>query len=284
MKDVILLMVKSGDLCGLTSNKMRQLPLEPSHQEEFEGLVMNFIFDQDEKVCQLEEYMCVIGSDFMQLSSEVVKKLKEEIKVKKNKFIKIKKITMYTDIEDLEPLNGHEFSKDLTEKASFHTPKFVSPKEVPSFDEPEPQLLPNFSPLDVNLGDKRGTNPPIKPHSLDSSRMKVVDTLTIHTPPSPHVASFYTYCYYHPCINDPKKHYGFKPVVDAWTNRLTAVVTTVDGGPAEGAVDRRLDGVCVREQLKLPRGTTQVETRGALMMIVAGGGGGGMVSGDVDHR
>ncbi|GKD30264.1 hypothetical protein Tco_1241042 [Tanacetum coccineum] len=44
--------------------------------------------------------------------------------------------------------------------------------------------------------------------------MKEADHLTNHTPPSPHVASFHhkdTYCYYHPCISDPKKHYGFKP-------------------------------------------------------------------------
>ncbi|GJT86525.1 hypothetical protein Tco_1068242 [Tanacetum coccineum] len=43
--------------------------------------------------------------------------------------------------------------------------------------------------------------------------MKVVDNLTIHTSPSPHGASSRpkdTYCYYHPCIDDPKKHYGFK--------------------------------------------------------------------------
>ncbi|GKA36789.1 hypothetical protein Tco_0723354 [Tanacetum coccineum] len=90
IKDAISLMGKSEDLCGLTSNTMRQLPLEPSHQEEFKGLVTNFILDQEEKVCQLEEYMCVIGNDFMQLSSKVVKKLKEEIRVKKNKFTKIK--------------------------------------------------------------------------------------------------------------------------------------------------------------------------------------------------
>ncbi|GJV76693.1 hypothetical protein Tco_1508277 [Tanacetum coccineum] len=25
------------------------------------------------------------------------------------------------------------------------------------------------------------------------------------------MATFHPYCYYHPCINDPKKHYGFKP-------------------------------------------------------------------------
>ncbi|GKD20879.1 hypothetical protein Tco_1222582, partial [Tanacetum coccineum] len=44
--------------------------------------------------------------------------------------------------------------------------------------------------------------------------MKEVDHLTNHTLPSPRVASFHpkdTYCYYHPCIGDPKKHYGFKP-------------------------------------------------------------------------
>ncbi|GJR51590.1 hypothetical protein Tco_1402111 [Tanacetum coccineum] len=90
------------------------------------------------------------------------------------------------------------------------------PLEIPSFDEPEPQLLPNFSPLDVNLGDKRGTDPLIKPHSLDSFKMKVVDPLTIYTPPSSHVASFRPKdisCYYHPCLDDPKRHYGFKPTV-----------------------------------------------------------------------
>ncbi|GJV97864.1 hypothetical protein Tco_1549441 [Tanacetum coccineum] len=74
--------------------------------------------------------MCVIGSDFMQLSLEVVEKLKEEIRVKENKFTRIKKITRYPDTEDLEPFNGHKFSKALTEKASFHTPKFVSSKSL----------------------------------------------------------------------------------------------------------------------------------------------------------
>ncbi|GKE03330.1 hypothetical protein Tco_1395348, partial [Tanacetum coccineum] len=92
----------------------------------------------------------------------------------------------------------------------------LSSREVPSFDEPEPQPqpLPSCPPLDVSLGKERGLEPPIKPHSPDSFRMKVVDPLTIHTPPSPHVASFHpkdVYCYHHPCIDDPEKHYGFKP-------------------------------------------------------------------------
>ncbi|GJQ97711.1 ethylene-responsive transcription factor 1B-like protein [Tanacetum coccineum] len=49
---------------------------------------------------------------------------------------------------------------------------------------------------------------------MDSFRMKEVDNLTINTPSSPHVAYSHpkdTYCYYRPYIDDPKKHYGFKP-------------------------------------------------------------------------
>ncbi|GJS39576.1 hypothetical protein Tco_0564619 [Tanacetum coccineum] len=113
---------------------------------------------------------------------------------------------------EVEPLD-HTKLEDLGLNTCSHV-IFLSSREIPSVDEPEPQLLPNFSPLDVNLGDKRGTDPPIKPHSPDSFRLKVVDKSTINTPPSTHVVSFHpkdTYCYYHPCIDDLKKHYGFKP-------------------------------------------------------------------------
>nr|GEV47308.1 zinc finger, CCHC-type [Tanacetum cinerariifolium] len=79
---------------------------------------------------KLEEYMCVIEIDFMQLSLEVIEKLKDKIIIKDNVVKKIKKITRYPDTEDLEPLNGHKFLKALTEKASFHRPKFVSPKSL----------------------------------------------------------------------------------------------------------------------------------------------------------
>ncbi|GKD56062.1 hypothetical protein Tco_1289449 [Tanacetum coccineum] len=92
----------------------------------------------------------------------------------------------------------------------------LSFREVPSFDElkPQPQPLPNCPPLGVNLGDKRGTDLPIKLHRSDSFRMKVGGKSTINTPPLPRVASFHPrdiYCYYHPCVDDLKKHYGFKP-------------------------------------------------------------------------
>nr|GEV41170.1 hypothetical protein [Tanacetum cinerariifolium] len=257
MKEAISLMGISESVFGMTSNTMYHLPSEPSRQEEFKDLVMNFILDHEEKVRQLEEYMCVIRSDFMQLSLEVVGKLREEIRTEQNRTKKIKKITRYPDTEDLKPLNDHKFSKNLTKEFTTNPPSFevytqpvsypdeveeiigipmevkpldetqledlclntcnhnipISSREILSFDESEPQPnpLPNYPSLDVSLGEERG---PIKPHSSDSFRMKEVDSLTIHTPPLPHVASFHLkdlYCYYHPRINDPKKHYGFKP-------------------------------------------------------------------------
>nr|GEU30781.1 hypothetical protein [Tanacetum cinerariifolium] len=60
-------------------------------------------------------------------------------------------------------------------------------RDVPSFDGPKPQRLLNSPSLDISLGDVIAPKPPIKLHSLDSSRMKVVDYLTTQTPPSPHV-------------------------------------------------------------------------------------------------
>ncbi|GKE42219.1 hypothetical protein Tco_1469503 [Tanacetum coccineum] len=109
MKNAISLMGRSEDVYGITSDIMHQLLPEPSHQEAFEDLVMNFIHDQEEKVKQLEEYMCVIGNDFMQFSSKVIKILKEEIRIKENGVKKIEKIMRYPGTKDLEPLNGHEF-------------------------------------------------------------------------------------------------------------------------------------------------------------------------------
>ncbi|GJY41989.1 hypothetical protein Tco_0429259 [Tanacetum coccineum] len=47
-------------------------------------------------------------------------------------------------------------------------------RKSPSVDEPEPQLLPNFPSLGVNLGDKRGPKPPIKPHSPGSLGMEEI--------------------------------------------------------------------------------------------------------------
>ncbi|GKC43315.1 hypothetical protein Tco_1061037, partial [Tanacetum coccineum] len=61
----------------------------------------------------------------------------------------------------------------------------LSVRKIPSFNETksQPQPLSNCPPLDINLGDKRGLKPPIKPHSPDSFRMKEEDHLTNHTSP-----------------------------------------------------------------------------------------------------
>nr|GEU95701.1 hypothetical protein [Tanacetum cinerariifolium] len=74
MKDAISLVEKSENLCGIMSNDAGYLSPEPPHQEALEGLVMNFILNQEEKVRQLEECMRIVKDDFVQLSLEVVEK------------------------------------------------------------------------------------------------------------------------------------------------------------------------------------------------------------------
>ncbi|GJS01101.1 hypothetical protein Tco_0317609 [Tanacetum coccineum] len=93
--------------------------------------------------------------------------------------------TLGTPIE-VEPLNETKI-EEVGLNCNHNTP--FSTREVPSFDRPEPQPLLNSPSLDVSLGDIIGAEPPIKPHSPDSSRMKVVDYLTTQTPPSPHMAN-----------------------------------------------------------------------------------------------
>ncbi|GKC52822.1 hypothetical protein Tco_1075567 [Tanacetum coccineum] len=118
--------------------------------------------------------------------------------------------TLGTPIE-VEPLNETKL-EEVGLNCNHNTP--FSSWEVPSFDGPEPQSLLNSPSLDVNPGDVTGPKPPIKPHSLDSSRMKVVDYLTTQTPLSPHVVNSYpkgVYSYYNPGIDNPKRYYGFKP-------------------------------------------------------------------------
>nr|GEW59108.1 hypothetical protein [Tanacetum cinerariifolium] len=85
---------------------------------------------------------------------------------------------------EVEPLNETKL-KEVGLNCNHNTP--FSYRKVPSFDGPKPQSLLNGPSLDVSLGDVIGPKPPIKPHSPDSSRMKVVDYLTTQTPPSPHV-------------------------------------------------------------------------------------------------
>ena len=74
---------------------------------------------------------------------------------------------------EVEPLD-HTKLEDLDLNTCNHDLP-LSSREFPNVDEPVPQPLPNLQFLDVSLGDVKGPEPPIKPHSPDSFRMKVVD-------------------------------------------------------------------------------------------------------------
>ncbi|GJU59316.1 hypothetical protein Tco_1237082 [Tanacetum coccineum] len=114
--------------------------------------------------------------------------------------------------KELEKTLGTSIEVELLNKTKLeevglncnHNTSFSS-REVPSFDGLETQPLLNSPSLDVSQGDVIGPEPPIKPHSPDSSRMKVVDYLTTQTPPSPHVANSHpkgVYSYYNPEMFD----------------------------------------------------------------------------------
>ncbi|GJR89194.1 hypothetical protein Tco_0213205 [Tanacetum coccineum] len=121
MKDAISLMGKSESIFRLTTNEMCRSPTEPSRQEEFEHIVINFIYNQEERIRQLEHYMQDITNEFMEFSSEFALRLKEKIKENKSKPRKIKKITKYLEAKDLENSAKHNFLENL-EKKSFPTP------------------------------------------------------------------------------------------------------------------------------------------------------------------
>nr|GEY08984.1 MAK10-like protein [Tanacetum cinerariifolium] len=187
VKEASSLMKRSESIFGMASNTVYQLPSEPSRQEEFENLVMNFILDQEEKVKQLKEYMGVIESDFMQLSLEVVGKLNKEIRMEKNRVKKIEKVTrnnqniksrhdpdpqstpqVHPSCEENTPpmtypdeveeiieilIEVEHLNETPLEDLGLNTCNYdipLSSREIPNFDEPEPQPqpLPNYPPLD----------------------------------------------------------------------------------------------------------------------------------------
>ncbi|GJS07366.1 hypothetical protein Tco_0364162 [Tanacetum coccineum] len=101
--------------------------------------------------------------------------------------------TLGTLIE-VEPLNEIKL-EEVGLNCNHNIP--LSSREASSFDGLGPQPLLNNPSLDESLGYIIGP----KPHSLDSSRMKIVDYLTTQTPPSPHVENSHpkgVYSYYNP--------------------------------------------------------------------------------------
>nr|GEX62598.1 retrovirus-related Pol polyprotein from transposon TNT 1-94 [Tanacetum cinerariifolium] len=140
---VILLIRRSESVFGMSSNMMRQLPPEPSRQEAFEDLMMNFILDQEERAKQLKEYMGVIGYE-----------IEEIIRIP----IKVEPL----DETPLEDLGMNTCNHDIP----------LSSREIPYFDElePQPQPIPSCPSLDISLREERGPEPPIKPHSSPDTR------------------------------------------------------------------------------------------------------------------
>ncbi|GJY05751.1 hypothetical protein Tco_0371691 [Tanacetum coccineum] len=85
-----------------------------------------------------------------------------------NPFIAITKEELASLRAQIDELVGNE-------KVWIKMPGSISwDKGFSSVDESEPQPLPNLPFLYVNLGDKRGTDPPINPYSLGSFRMKEI--------------------------------------------------------------------------------------------------------------
>ncbi|GJR17451.1 hypothetical protein Tco_0965978 [Tanacetum coccineum] len=82
--------------------------------------------------------------------------------------------TLGTPME-VEPLDETQLEDLCLNTCNHDIP--LSSREVHSFDEPEPQPNPLLScpSLDVSLGDERGPEPPIKPHSVDFSKLEVVE-------------------------------------------------------------------------------------------------------------
>nr|GEV22473.1 putative reverse transcriptase domain-containing protein [Tanacetum cinerariifolium] len=127
---ITIMKTRVSDQAPFRGVTMRQLPPEPSRQEAFEDLVMNFILDQEERVKKLEEYIGVIVSDFMQLSLKVVEKLKDKIRAEESRVKKIKKITRNSKKEDLKPSSNLKFPETLAKSTYSHVLDFISPKSL----------------------------------------------------------------------------------------------------------------------------------------------------------
>nr|GEZ57017.1 ribonuclease H-like domain-containing protein [Tanacetum cinerariifolium] len=228
MKNAIKLMGRSKDVCRMTSDMMRQLPPEPSRQDAFEDLEeIRMEENRVKKIEKVMRYPDtevlgpLNGHKFLEALTKKVSFHTPKFVSPKSLSIKYVCTIFLVHLLKFDPQSSPQvlpsfeeyappvtYPKELEEtigipmevKPLDHTKLedlglntcshdlYLSFREIPSVDEPEPQLLSNFSPLDVNLGEKRRTDPSIKPHSLDSFRMKVVNKSTIHTPPSPYMA------------------------------------------------------------------------------------------------
>ncbi|GJZ44698.1 hypothetical protein Tco_0591953 [Tanacetum coccineum] len=198
-------------------------PKRPYH-EELEARILNLIDHQEDQVRQLEEDMRKTKDTFMCLADSLIATLKVKIEAQRVHSTKIEKITRFPThtptvtpethkstmvhrvsmISNIKPTiyrTPHQHLNSNLKMPILHS--FEENKlEYEDEDEVEIKMMGtgmDKESLEHNLYENDITliichnfsptsNPPIKPKDSGSFRMKVVEPLTIHTPPSPHVA------------------------------------------------------------------------------------------------
>ncbi|GJT75837.1 hypothetical protein Tco_1042562 [Tanacetum coccineum] len=200
---------------------------ERPYQEEFKGRILNLIDHREDQIRQLEKDIRKTKDTFVCLMDSLIETLKVKIEAQQVHSTKIEKITKFPTYtptvtpEILKPIMMHRVSMIPNIKPTIYkTPhqhlnsnlkmpilhSFEENKlEYEDEDEVEIKMMGtgmDKESLEHNLYENDITsnichnlsltsNPPIKPKDSGSFKMKVVKPLTIHTPPSPHVAYFH---------------------------------------------------------------------------------------------
>ncbi|GKD53939.1 hypothetical protein Tco_1287326, partial [Tanacetum coccineum] len=175
------------------------------YQEKLEARILKLIDDQEDQIRQLEEDIRKTTDTFMCLANSLIATLKVKIEAQRAHSMKIEKITRIlthaptVTPKILKPTMSHRENKleyeDEDEVEINMTGTGMDKESMEhNLDKDDITLIVchNFS---LTL------NPPIKAKDLGSFRIKVVEPLIIHTPPSPHVTYFYSngvYRYSHP--------------------------------------------------------------------------------------
>ncbi|GKB92709.1 hypothetical protein Tco_0964981 [Tanacetum coccineum] len=193
---------------------------------------------EEDQVRQLEEDMRKTKDAFMCLVNSLIATLKVEIEAQRVHSIKIERITRFSThtptvtFETLKPtrvyrvsmisnikltiyrtshrhLNSnlkmailYSFEKNKLEYEDEDEVKIKNIRTGMDKELLEHNLYKNDITLIICYKFSLTLNPPIKPKDSGSFRMKIVEPLTIHTSPSPHVAYFHrngVYHYYHLC-------------------------------------------------------------------------------------
>ncbi|GJU43015.1 hypothetical protein Tco_1200281 [Tanacetum coccineum] len=197
------------------------------YQEELEGQILSLIGHQEDQVRQLEEDMRKTKDTFMCRADSLIATLKIKIEAQRVHSTEIEKITRFpthtptVTPETLKPTMVHRVSMiSKIEPTNYRTPHqhLSSNLKMPilySFEENKLEYEDEDAveikmmgtgmdkeSLENNLYENDITSiiyhnfsptskPPIKPKDSGSFRTKVVEPLTIHTLPSPHVTYLY---------------------------------------------------------------------------------------------